>query len=92
MRSSSARAPLIRGVLLPLLYDLERCGYDPSSFAENKLMRACCFEWLVGLVTKDLWLDHTPSERGAILEAVATLVERCVRCCARRPRLAGARC
>lgn len=40
-------------------------------------MRACCFEWLVGLVTKDLWLDHTPSERGAILEAVATLVERC---------------
>jgi hypothetical protein len=40
-------------------------------------MRACCFEWLVGLVTKDLWLEHTPSERGAILEAVATLVERC---------------
>lgn len=41
-------------------------------------MRAYCFEWLVGLVTKDLWLEHTPSERGAILEAVATLLERFV--------------
>ena len=43
---------------------------------DNKAMRGACFDWLVTLLQKGIWLEQTANERGAVLEAVAALLER----------------
>lgn len=75
LRTAPARAQLIRGGLLPLLYDAERRGFDPSQRADNKALRALAFEGLAMFIQKGLWLEQSANERGAVLEAVAALVE-----------------
>lgn len=75
-QNASFRAPIIRGVVLPLLYDDERRGFDPIQRADNKAMRSACFDWLSMLIRKGIWQDSSANERGAILDAVAALLEK----------------
>ncbi|CED83461.1 Uncharacterised protein family UPF0592 [Phaffia rhodozyma] len=75
LRLAPIRAPIIRGVLLPILYDAERRGFDSEKVIDNKKLRAVYFEGLIMFVVKEIWLEQTPSERGAVLEAVASLIE-----------------
>lgn len=68
---------MLKSDLLPLLLEIDRRPYDPKDELAYSALRHSLFEWADALMF-ELQIEQSANERGACLEALATVIESTV--------------
>lgn len=75
--SGADRAVSLRADLVPLIVEADRRAYNRGQEDEYTLLRGTFLKWINVLIS-ELKYDRPVDERGAVLESLAALFERCV--------------